>query len=45
MLCLRTFPVANTSMDKKGSINIFRPENFCLTVPQRFAGKQLRAAF
>ena len=38
MLCLRNFPVAKNSMDKKGVLR-FSVESFCLTWPKNSAGE------
>ena len=46
MLCLRKFPVAKKSMDKRGGgSQEFPSEKFCFTVPNFSVGEHLCAVF
>ena len=46
MLCLRKFPVANNSMDKRGGgSQDFPSEKFCFTMPNFFVGEHFCAVF
>ena len=46
MLCLRKFPVANNSMDKRrGGSQDFPSEKFCFTMPNFFVGEPFCAVF
>ena len=40
VLCFRKFPVANKFMDERGGgVSKISLENFCLKVPEKFAGE------
>ena len=46
MLCLRKFPVAKDSMDKRrGGSQDFPSEKFCFTMPNFFVGEPFCAVF
>ena len=43
LLCLRNFPVAKNSMDKKGGYEDYPSEILCLTLPKIFVGEHFCA--
>ena len=45
MLCSRKIPVAKNYMDRKRGFQDFPSKNFCLTLPNSFAGEAFCAVF